>query len=82
MCVCQLLSVPAGVTLTHLFFPEYDPVEEELQVFVCIINAKLLKAVEGQILLFPHTHIYTHTHTHTHTHKAGDSLRLIYSTKE
>ena len=58
---------PSGVMSTHLFFPEHDPVEEELQVLICIIDAKLLKAVEGQILLFPHKHTDRQTHTHIST---------------
>lgn len=48
LCLQPFVCVGAGAT--HLFLPEYDPVEEELQVLVCIINAKLLEAVEGQIL--------------------------------
>lgn len=43
------------VRLTHLLLPENHPVEEELHVLVCIIDAKLLEAVEGQILS-EHTH--------------------------
>lgn len=60
----------AGTGVTHLFFPEYDLVKEELQILVCIINAKLLKAVEGQILFLRHTHKHIQ-------HTAGDYLRLI-----
>lgn len=63
--VCVKSSHPAGVTPTHQFLPEHDPVEEELQVFVCIINAELLEAVEGQILS-------------PQTHTAGDSSRVIF----
>ena len=47
MCVCVCVT---GVMSAHLFLPEHNPVEEELKVLVCIIDAKLLKAVEGQIL--------------------------------
>lgn len=54
MCV----SVAADVMLTYLFFLEYDPVEEELQVLICIINAKLFETVEGQILIPTETHTY------------------------
>lgn len=34
----------------YLFFSENDPVEKELKVLICIIYAKLFKAVEGKIL--------------------------------
>lgn len=34
----------------YLFFFENDPVEKELKVLICIIYAKLFKAVEGKIL--------------------------------
>lgn len=34
----------------YLFFFENDPVENELKVLICIIYAKLFKAVEGKIL--------------------------------
>lgn len=34
----------------YLFFLENDPVEKELKVLICIIYAKLFKAVEGKIL--------------------------------
>lgn len=33
-----------------MFFLENDPVEKELKVLVCIIYAKLFKAVEGKFL--------------------------------
>lgn len=58
---------------THLLLPEYDPVEEELQILVCIINAKLLKAVEGQILLY-HTHTCTCIHKHKHMYLVTDHV--------
>lgn len=60
LCVC----VESGAT--HLFFPEYDPVEEELQVLICIINAKLFKAVECQILLFTQHNMTQHSWKRTH----------------
>lgn len=34
----------------YLFFFKNDPVEKELKVLICIIYAKLFKAVEGKIL--------------------------------
>ena len=49
VCVSVYVCVSVCV-VTYLLFPEYDPIEEELQVLICIINAKLLKAVEGQVL--------------------------------
>lgn len=33
-----------------MFFFENDPVEKELKVLICVIYAKLFKAVEGKIL--------------------------------
>lgn len=64
-CICASgrLSVEADVTLTHLFLLEYDPVEEELQVLICIINAELFEAVEGQILWSPHKNTRACIHT-------------------
>lgn len=64
MCVRVWFPVEAGVALTHLFFLEYYPVEEELQILICIIDAKLFEAVEGQILLFPDKIMSTHRNTH------------------
>lgn len=65
------------MTLTHLFFLEYDPVEEELQILICIINAELFEAVEGQILEFPHKR---HTCTHSYSQQVipEAALSLIY----
>lgn len=46
--ICPNEEFPEG---THLLFFEDDPVEEELQILVCIVDAKLLKTIEGQVLL-------------------------------
>lgn len=39
-----------GTETAYLFFFENDPVEKELKVLICIIYAKLFKAVEGKVL--------------------------------
>ncbi len=38
------------IKTAYLFFFENDPVEKELKVLICIIYAKLFKAVEGKVL--------------------------------
>lgn len=73
LCVVRCVCDGMCVMLTHLFFPEYDPVEEELQVLICIINAKLLKAVEGQILWFT-----TQTHTYVHLQYIDTQLVVLH----
>lgn len=64
---CTFLRLCARVefSATHLLFPEYDPVEEELQVLICVINAKLFKAVECQILVYTKHNTTPRAHTHT-----------------
>jgi len=46
--VSQKIRVNADTA--YLFFFKNDPVEKELKVLICIIYAKLFKAVEGEIL--------------------------------
>lgn len=38
------------IKTAYLFFFKNDPVEKELKVLICIIYAKLFKAVEGKVL--------------------------------
>jgi len=51
-CIPHTVSqkIRVNTDTAYLFFFKNDPVEKELKVLICIIYAKLFKAVEGEIL--------------------------------